>query len=206
MTSPTPDASLRAQWRLRLRRARQALGRKERARAARDLSRRLLSNRRLRQARHIAVYAALGSELSLTGFCHAARARGQQLYLPRIDGAQLNFLPWHAPRRRNRHGISEPWRGRSRPPWAMDVILLPLLGADLHGTRLGQGGGYYDRCLARLRFRRPPLIGIAYDCQIVDALPRAPWDIPLDGAITPTRTLQFGAARNGLLADENRTQ
>ncbi len=196
------DTKLRAQWRSRLRRARQALSPRQRTQASRQLARRLLRNPRLRRARHIAVYAALGSELSLAGFCEAARARGQQLYLPRIDGAQLNFLPWDAPRRRNRHGISEPWRGRSRPPWAMDAILLPLLGADRQGTRLGQGGGYYDRCLARLRLRKPPLIGIAYEIQIVDALPRAPWDIPLDAVITPHRTLQFGAVPHGLLADE----
>jgi 5-formyltetrahydrofolate cyclo-ligase len=53
------------------------------------------------------------------------------------------------------------------------------------------GAGYYDRTLAAARPRR--LIGVAYDCQGVDALPREPWDVPLDGVLTDTGWRPLGA-------------
>jgi 5-formyltetrahydrofolate cyclo-ligase len=64
-----------------------------------------------------------------------------------------------------------------------DVIIMPLLGFDKHGTRLGYGGGYYDRTLARLG-RRPRLVGIAFADQEMDLIPREPHDVPLDVIVT----------------------
>ncbi len=182
-----PRQSLRRQ----LRKQRQAIDRHSRARAARAIARQLARCPTLRRSMHLAVYAAIGSELSLAPFMQLASDRGKRVYLPRIEPRGMNFLPQGASLRRNRHGIGEPAHGRRRPPWAMDLILVPLLGADLKGNRLGQGGGYYDRWLARLRFRRPTVLGIAFDCQIVAQLPTEPWDIPLDGLITPTRSYFF---------------
>ena len=177
--------------RQKLRRRRQALSWRERRIATRALTRQLLRNPRVRRARHIAIYQAYGSELSLQDFALAARQAGKRLYLPRLGGNRMRFIDADAPLHRNRLGILEPRHGKPRPPWAMQVMLVPLVGIDRHGNRLGQGGGYYDRCLAQLRFRRPWLIGIAHDCQIVDALQPAPWDVPMDAAITPRQQLQF---------------
>jgi 5-formyltetrahydrofolate cyclo-ligase len=64
-----------------------------------------------------------------------------------------------------------------------DVVLMPLLGFDKRGTRLGYGGGYYDRTLERLS-RRPRLIGIAYAAQELEDIPREAHDVPLDTVIT----------------------
>jgi hypothetical protein len=62
------------------------------------------------------------------------------------------------------------------------------LGVDAHGTRLGTGAGFYDRCLHHLRagrrWRRPRLIGVAYDFQRVAALAAGAWDVPLDALLT----------------------
>ena len=62
---------------------------------------------------------------------------------------------------------------------------MPLVGFDEQGTRLGMGGGFYDRSFAFRRQRRhwtgPQLLGLAHGCQKVSQLPTAPWDIPLDG-------------------------
>lgn len=67
------------------------------------------------------------------------------------------------------------------------IVLLPLLAVDTRGTRLGQGGGYYDRTLAALRARGPVLaVGVAWDMQRVDTLPADPWDAPLDALATPS--------------------
>jgi 5-formyltetrahydrofolate cyclo-ligase len=72
-----------------------------------------------------------------------------------------------------------------------DLLLVPLLAVTLAGVRLGQGRGYYDRALARLRARRPvTAIGLAWDVQIAPALPADPWDMPLDWVATPTRLVR----------------
>ena len=64
-----------------------------------------------------------------------------------------------------------------------DVIIMPLLGFDKRGTRLGYGGGYYDRTLAQLS-RKPRLVGIAFAAQELEDIPREPHDVPLDIVIT----------------------
>ena len=64
---------------------------------------------------------------------------------------------------------------------ALDAVITPLVAWDARGTRLGMGGGFYDRTFARKIPRAKPwLLGIAYPCQAVATLPRRPWDVPLD--------------------------
>ena len=73
-----------------------------------------------------------------------------------------------------------------------DVVLMPLLGFDRMGTRLGYGGGYYDRTLAQLS-KKPRLIGLAFAAQELDAIPREAHDIPLDVVVTETGVRHFGS-------------
>lgn len=71
-----------------------------------------------------------------------------------------------------------------------DVILMPLLGFDAEGTRLGYGGGYYDRTLERLT-KTPRLVGLAFAAQELDAIPRDAHDVPLDTIITEAGARHF---------------
>jgi 5-formyltetrahydrofolate cyclo-ligase len=64
-----------------------------------------------------------------------------------------------------------------------DVIVMPLLGFDAWGTRLGYGGGYYDRTLAAIR-KRPRLVGLAFSAQELPSIPREAHDRPLDILVT----------------------
>jgi 5-formyltetrahydrofolate cyclo-ligase len=70
----------------------------------------------------------------------------------------------------------------------LDLVLLPLVGFDESGNRLGMGGGFYDHSLSFLRnrkiWRKPNLVGIAHDFQRVDSLEAKPWDMPLEAVIT----------------------
>jgi 5-formyltetrahydrofolate cyclo-ligase len=88
---------------------------------------------------------------------------------------------------RNRYGIAEPQGNAYAPLRSLHVILVPLVGVDARGNRLGMGAGFYDRALGRLRvgaWRRPRLVGIAHSCQQVARLQAQPHDVPLDALIT----------------------
>lgn len=95
----------------------------------------------------------------------------------------------------NRFGISEPAPDSSaiRLLTEHDLLLMPLVGFDAQGNRLGMGGGFYDRTLANIHrlHKRPLLIGVAHDCQQVQQLPVEPWDIPLNLIVTPTQIIKI---------------
>ena len=75
------------------------------------------------------------------------------------------------------------------------MVLAPLVAFDGDGNRLGQGGGYYDRAFAfrkaATHWRRPLLVGLAYDFQQAGKLSTKPTDVPLDAVVTERRTLEF---------------
>jgi 5-formyltetrahydrofolate cyclo-ligase len=77
-----------------------------------------------------------------------------------------------------------------------DIVLMPLLGFDKRGTRLGYGGGYYDRTLAVMR-KAPRLIGLAFDCQEIDEIPREFHDVPLDAVVTEAGVRYFSQEVGG---------
>jgi 5-formyltetrahydrofolate cyclo-ligase len=74
-----------------------------------------------------------------------------------------------------------------------DVILMPLLAIDRRGTRLGYGGGYYDRTLAQMG-KQARLVGLAFAAQEIDEIPREVHDIPLDAVVTENGVVTFGPA------------
>jgi 5-formyltetrahydrofolate cyclo-ligase len=147
------------------------------------------------RSKHIAFYLANDGEIDLQPLIQQAWAMGKQCYLPVLCPAfhkRLWFAPYQAetPMQRNIFGILEPrlpWRDM-RPIFSLDLILTPLVAFDLQGNRLGMGGGFYDRSLAYLQqrryWRKPRLVGTAYEFQQVAQLPKAVWDVPLHGVIT----------------------
>jgi 5-formyltetrahydrofolate cyclo-ligase len=87
-------------------------------------------------------------------------------------------------------GIREP--GPEAAEVAPDIILAPLLAFDRAGHRLGYGGGYYDRTIARLRATKPVVvIGLAFALQEVPAVPVTPDDVPLDLVLTEREAIDF---------------
>ena len=75
------------------------------------------------------------------------------------------------------------------------LMLMPLAAFDGQGNRIGYGAGYYDRAIAKLRDKgiHPRLIGIAFDCQQVEAVPFEPHDVPLDAILTESGLRRFRA-------------
>ena len=77
-----------------------------------------------------------------------------------------------------------------------EVILVPALAVDLHGHRLGRGGGSYDRALTRVRPGQT-VLAVVHDHEVLDAVPFEPHDRVVDGALTPSGVRYFGTAADG---------
>jgi 5-formyltetrahydrofolate cyclo-ligase len=188
-----PTADVRA-MRRRLRELRLALDPATRAAAERSIRGMLARLGVFRRGAHVALYLPMRGEVDLRPCLELARARGTRVYVPRIVNRRrrrMQFAPWtdDAARRRNAFGILEPRSAAgARAVLALDVVVMPLVGFDLRGHRLGMGAGYYDRALRRRlaggAWRRPRLVGVAYACQQLAEIPASPWDVPLDLVVT----------------------
>lgn len=187
----TDLAALRQQ----LRSSRRALSDEERARRSQEAVQKLTHHRLFLTARHIACYLPNDGELDLTYLISQAWTMGKSVYLPMLSLHHRNHLHFlsYKPNDElvtNRFGIPEPVM---RPHNMIDIrrldlVLMPLVGFDSTGSRLGMGGGFYDRSFAFLRrrqkWRKPNLIGAAFDCQKVEQIDGQSWDVPLSGVMT----------------------
>ena len=171
------------------------------------------------RAKRVGFYLASDGEISPQPLIDQALKMGKQCFLPVLHPIRHNRL-WFARYRpntrlvKNCYGIEEP-DIRLEPrilPWALDLVLLPLVGFDPQGGRLGMGGGYYDRTFAFTRRhghldyparcshnghsdtrnkqnsrpprRLPALVGLAHELQKRPKLEMADWDIPLAAVAT----------------------
>lgn len=142
-------------------------------------------------AKRPASYAAQGSEIAPIFIENAL----VPLSFPRVSDG---FLCFHlSDRQALRPGFGNIPEPDARMPRIIpDLVLVPLVGATLSGQRLGQGGGYYDRTLARLRATGSVIaVGLAYEVQIEADLPTDPWDEMLDWVATPKRLVECARYR-----------
>lgn len=187
-------AARKSELRKSLRRVRTAIPAAQRRRCARHAARRLLRWRSLNRARHIAVYLSVRSELSTAPLIAQLLRRGHRLWAP-VTGsdARMRFAPLHAHTSLRRGALGLPQVARARPlrtARGLDLILVPLLGFDAQGRRLGNGGGYYDRALAGMR-GRSKLVGHAFAAQEVAEVPGEPWDVRLGAVVTERGLRRF---------------
>ncbi|GFM49947.1 5-formyltetrahydrofolate cyclo-ligase [Pseudomonas cichorii] len=188
----------RPQLRRQLRKARRALTPGQQRAAALGLYRQLAQHPLFRRARHISLYLPMDGEIDPRLLLRAAQRRGKATYLPVLDAWPRTKMVFQRVRPGekfipNRFRIPEPRinRARQRRIWALDLILMPLVGFDDEGGRLGMGGGFYDRSLAylarRKTWKKPLLLGLAHECQKVERLAQASWDVPLQGTVSDSR-------------------
>ncbi|SCK12002.1 5-formyltetrahydrofolate cyclo-ligase [Vogesella sp. LIG4] len=182
--------------RRQVRRARMSLSPQQRAAAMRLVVRH--ASRFLRRGKRIGAYLAAGSELDLEELISTTLWRGGEVFLPQIPNGSRRLwfsrlgdaARWY---NHPRYGIAE-YDGPCLRAERLDVLFVPLLAVDAQGYRMGQGGGFYDSTLAfrqRHPQRRPLLVGVAYDCQRVAAVPREAWDVRLDYLVTESGLYRF---------------
>lgn len=153
----------------------------------------------------VGCYLGIRHEVNTWPLIHLLWAQSQHVYLP-ILGPQatrrLRFLSFTAQTmlRRNSLGIREPYPARRSPIVAqhLDVVVVPLVAFDIHCHRIGMGGGYFDTTFSFLSqaalWRKPRLVGVAFDCQRVSAIIPNAWDIPLDAVVTERAIYLRGAS------------
>lgn len=180
-----------------LRRQRSELSAGQRNQAAAMIAAWLAHWPAMQRARHVASYHSVYAEVCTRELNTWLLASRKTLYLPCLPVNRLGRLLFRRVTEQTRwclnaYDIPEPQASRSRAPARnpafLDLVLVPLVGFDELGNRMGMGAGFYDRSLAFRRLRqhwqKPRLVGLAYACQQVDRLPTQPWDVPLDAIVT----------------------
>jgi 5-formyltetrahydrofolate cyclo-ligase len=193
-----------AELRQSIRRQRRALTPAAAASCARQLAHHARHDRLVTGSRHIAAYLAADGEMDPLPLMHALWSLGKHIYLPVLVTFSHQKL-WFAKFEPgdevayNRYGIPEPVRRKLIKPCALDLVLAPLVAFDSAGHRVGMGGGYYDRSFAflqqRSHWRKPRLLGIAYEFQQQPAIQAHAWDVPLDAIATEAGVYVAAATR-----------
>ncbi|WP_308377687.1 5-formyltetrahydrofolate cyclo-ligase [Streptomyces sp. ISL-98] len=179
---------------------RNRLTRDDAQKAATVLARRALELPELTEARTVAAYVAFGSEPGTRALLDALRARGVRVLLPvLLPDNDLDWAEYEGAENlvRARLGLLQP----AGTPLGVDAILeaeavlLPGLAVDSRGTRLGRGGGSYDRALARLEAAdaHPHLVVLLYDDEVIARVPKEPHDHPVTAVVTPGGVRRFTA-------------
>lgn len=200
-----PSSITRDSLRNSIRQNRRALSPKQQAIASVELSAELSKVIKEYKAQNIAIYLSNDGELNTENFIKWCWAQNIKTYLPVIhpfSKGHLLFLQYHpnTAMKANQYGILEPKLNVLDiiPLQGLDIIFTPLVAFDETGNRIGMGGGFYDRTLAKwyqhLQHNvktKPQPVGIAHDCQKVEHIPIETWDIPLPEIITPTQHYYF---------------
>lgn len=193
------DCQLAAELRGIIRRRRQKLGVGTKSRAARELAKKICILPEYQRARRIALYLSSDSEIDCRFIIKAAWRAGKQCFLPVLrtnnpKAHQMDFVSFTpgSPLGFNRYGISEPTKGAKIATSALDLVIVPLVGFDRDGHRIGMGGGYYDRAFEFTRMQKngvnapnlPVLVGVAYHLQEVLTIRPKPWDVTLSSIVS----------------------
>jgi 5-formyltetrahydrofolate cyclo-ligase len=146
-----------------------------------------------KRAELIFFYAPLPEELDIWPLLGDSLAAGKTVALPRFDAATQRYVACQIQDvardlNQGQFGIREAGAHCvAVPPNRLDLVLVPGVGFDLQGRRLGRGKGFYDQMLATVR---GTTCGVAFDEQIVDTIPIEPHDVHLNCILTPTRWIE----------------
>ena len=201
---PTDNlAQAKTSLRQELRARRRALNPTQQYQASLFLLRQLMQVPQFMRARNIALYIANDGEIDPEPIIRQLWKMDKHSYLPVLrpgKSRELWFVEYTqgALLTKNRFGIPEPdFRTQHKiPAQLLDVVLMPLVGFDRSGARLGMGGGFYDTTFAfkqKQKPAKPALIGLAHACQEVESLTTASWDIPLFAIATDKEIIQTNA-------------
>lgn len=159
------------------------------------VQKRLLALSEFSGSKAVAIYLAFGAEVSTELVVADCREVGRSVFIPAYDEAfgryRLCRMDGEVTLRAGRWGILEPvspdWAGDEE---AIDCMVVPGVAFDRDGGRLGHGGGYYDRMAVEPCVKGAWKVGLAFDFQVFDRVPRVAHDVPMDAVVTESRVLK----------------
>lgn len=165
---------------------RRMLTEREKSDAAHEVFDRLEQTAAFLMAEHILMYHSLPDELSTIDFLRKWGGR-KKFYLPRVNGVNLDILPYEESRLElGAFHIEEPVGNDTVDPSGLELIIVPAVAFDRTGNRLGRGKGFYDRLLSGTSATK---IGVGYEFQLLDEIPAEPHDVKMDMVITQNSTV-----------------
>jgi 5-formyltetrahydrofolate cyclo-ligase len=180
--------------RVRVLSARDQMPEQARSAASRTIASTLATRQDFQAARTLLLTLPFGSEWNTAPLFHIAFGHGKTVAVPRVDLAtrmlelraitdvERDIAPGY-------RGIPEPLPRCNRvDPSTVDWVLVPGVAFDVEGNRLGYGGGFYDRLLPLLQPATAKVAG-AFELQVVDHIPTAVHDLPIDAIVTEMRTI-----------------
>lgn len=178
--------------RLRIKARKALLNECERQAAAHDAFEILEQTAAFMVSDHILMYHSLPDELSTHEFIDRWAGR-KQFYLPRVNGVNLEILPYNRSRLHlGAFNIEEPDGDDTVDLSQIDMVVVPGVAYDKSGNRVGRGKGYYDRLLEGLKALT---VGLAYDFQLVDDIESEPHDVRVDYIVTDRRAIACHSRR-----------
>jgi len=164
---------------------------------SKDITEQLCAADIWKKAENLFVYLSEPPEVHTDYVLSKAAAEGKNIYVPVVKGKMMEFLylpSLDTPLIRNRFGIREPKSGRSWQPACKsdpegnphpekNLVIVPGLGFDRQGNRLGRGGGYYDGFLSKNR-RLITAVACCFEMQLYPYIPVNERDMPVDMLIT----------------------
>lgn len=147
-----------------------------------------------KNAPSVLFFAPLPDEADVWPLLEETLTGGKIITLPRFDPVSNDYLACHVQHPQSeigpgQYGIREPKAGCPEIPLErLGLILVPGVAFDLHGGRLGRGRGFYDRLLPEIHGIK---CGVAFDEQIVDAVPTGRLDVRMDFVLTPERCVKI---------------
>ncbi len=152
-----------------------------------ELCQQIMGAELFQQTKTVLAFLSFRQEPSLTALWHSPAGQQKRWGIPRCVGKTLVWHDWKVgePLVSGAFGIQEPTQAAPMiDPAEADLILVPAVGCDRQGNRLGYGGGFYDRLLSRDDCQDIPTIGIVFEFARLAQLPKDPWDCALDAVCT----------------------
>lgn len=171
----------KAEIRRKIKHLRMMLSEAEKLSAAEEVFNHLEKTAAFLLAEKILMYHSLPDELPTHAFLSKWNGR-KKFYLPRVNGVNLDILPYDESRLElGAFHIEEPTGTDTISPEEIELIVVPAVAYDSRRNRLGRGKGFYDRLLATTKATK---IGIGYTFQMVEEIPTEEHDVPMDFVIT----------------------
>ncbi|MDR8392354.1 5-formyltetrahydrofolate cyclo-ligase [Aliifodinibius sp. S!AR15-10] len=179
--------------RQRLLDTRSSLSESEFEEASESIIARLQTLPEIRQSRTLHCYVSMNSrrEVDTHFFLRWMLASNKRVIVPitYFEATELKHVELHSfeDLQPNKWGVLEPSDGKEVSPRQLDLVIVPMVGADLQCNRIGYGKGFYDRFLAGVNC---PTVGLCFEECIVDRIPTESFDVSLSAVVTEERVIK----------------